>query len=373
LRAFSDITRDETERKRAEDRRNSRLASLIANLPLGILVTDGEGLIELCNPALERLFLYSAAELRGTPYDRILSDEPSRPQLAPFLARVLNGESVVLQTHPHRKDGLAVDVEIYIVPLIERGKFAGAYGICQDISERLHYEHALRGSQEALRELSAQLLRTQDEERRRIGTDLHDSTGQNLAMLKMLLDSLASSSASPEIARQKLLKCISLADETIKQVRTTSYSLYPPMLEEVGLTSAIPWYLDGFMQRSEIDIKFEIPPEFPRPPRAVELAIFRVLQESLTNVLRHSGSKVARVKVDVNDGMVELEVADQGKGIPPGVLEAFNHDSPGKVGVGLQGMRERIRQLGGNLEVSSTAAGTVIRARVPAGKLGEHG
>jgi PAS domain S-box-containing protein len=250
-------------------------------------------------------------------------------------------------------------------PLFDaEGKVRGSVGAFLDISERKRAEQALRQS-----ELAAELLRVQDEERRRIGRELHDSAGQNLVMLKMHLDSLAFNMGTVEAARQKLESCIALADETIREVRTTSYALYPPMLEDVGLKSAIPWYLDVFRERSGIVTRLTLPSDFARPPRDVELALFRVLQESLTNVLRHSGSPVADIRVEMVEGTVRLEVADQGKGIPPDVLDALNHGSAAKLGVGLRGMKERIRQLGGVLDVASNAGGTTISASVACGNL----
>jgi signal transduction histidine kinase len=138
------------------------------------------------------------------------------------------------------------------------------------------------------------------------------------------------------------------------------------MLEETGLRSAIQWYLEGFANRSGIKSSFDIPPDFGRLPRDVELAIFRVLQESLTNVHRHSGSSTAHVRVSINDGRATLEVKDRGKGIPKEILEESHKESPGALGVGLRGMSERMRQLGGTVELSSNSdGGTTVVAQVP--------
>jgi signal transduction histidine kinase len=182
----------------------------------------------------------------------------------------------------------------------------------------------------------------------------------------MGLDSMKSDVAPDrkETARQ-IAECVDLAEQAIREVRTISYLLHPPMLEEMGLNTAIPWYVDGFAKRSGIQTTLEItPPDFGRLPRDVELAIFRVLQESLTNVHRHSGSPTAHARIAIGGGTVNLEVHDHGKGIPPGVLE-MGPDSLGKLGVGLGGMTERMRQLGGSLELISTADGTTVRASVP--------
>lgn len=243
----------------------------------------------------------------------------------------------------------------------EAGRPVAILEVNTDITERKRAEDAQRES-----ELNAQLLRVQDDERRRIGRELHDSAGQNLVMLKLSLDELASKVATGSELRQKLEESIHLANDTISEIRTTSYALYPPMLDELGLKSAIPHYLDGLMERSGIMVSFEIPPDLPRPPRAVELAFFRVLQESLTNALRHSGSKTASVRVDTKDGMIRLEVRDHGKGMPSEILDALDRGIHGKLGVGLTSMKERIRQLGGKLEVSSSDRGTAVIAFAPA-------
>jgi signal transduction histidine kinase len=242
-----------------------------------------------------------------------------------------------------------------------------------DMTARRKTEESLRKANQeqkdreiTLRQLSGRLLRIQEQERRHMARELHDSVGQHLAALKMALDSLQSKlRADPEQAARILAECVNTARDSIKEVRTVSYLLYPPMLEELGLKSAIPTYLEGFGQRSGIRTTLEISPELGRLPVEAEVAIFRVLQESLANVHRHSGSPTAHVRLDANDGMVRLEVKDEGKGMPPGNLEDFHSGLPGMLGVGLRGMNERMRQFGGRLEVASTDQGTIITATVP--------
>jgi signal transduction histidine kinase len=155
-----------------------------------------------------------------------------------------------------------------------------------------------------------------------------------------------------------------MADQCMKEVRTISYLLYPPMLEEVGLRSAIPWYIEGFSRRSGIQVTCDIDSSVGRFSRDAELAIFRILQESLTNVLRHSESPTAAVRLGLDGETVYLDVSDQGKGISPSVLEPGS-DSSNTFGVGLRGMIERMRQLGGSLELSSNEHGTTVRATMP--------
>lgn len=239
----------------------------------------------------------------------------------------------------------------------------------QEVAERRDAERRLHKSEMFLRQLSFHLLRTQDEERHRIGRDLHDSLGQYLAVLKMKLDSIASriGPQQGEMA-EDLVQCLRLIEDSIKEVRTVSYLLYPPMLEEMGLKSAIPWYLDGFSSRSEIKTTFEIHSEFGRLTQESESALFRVLQEGLTNVHRHSGSLTAHVRLRVKDGMGIMEIEDQGKGISPELLAEHSQDWMGGLGIGVRGMNERMRQLGGRLELVSNPSGTTLTAIVPAEK-----
>lgn len=238
----------------------------------------------------------------------------------------------------------------------------------KEVTERRQAEQRLYRSEQSLRRLSLHLLRTQDEERKRIGRDLHDSLGQCLAILKINLDSLQMALPANEAkALSQVTQCLQLSEEAIREVRTIAYLLYPPMLEELGLNSAIPWYLEGFSKRSEIKISFETQPDFGRLALPVELALFRVLQESLTNVHRHSGSESANIRLFEEDGLVVLEIADDGKGFPAAMLDLNDDDVPSTFGVGLRGMNERLRDLGGMIELKSghNNKGAIVRAMVP--------
>jgi len=228
----------------------------------------------------------------------------------------------------------------------------------KEMSERREIERKLLESEESLRELSRHILRMQDEERRRIGIDLHDSVGQYLSVLKMHLDDIAVDIPGTK-ASERLADCVNLVEESLREVQTISYLLHPPMLEEVGLKSAIPWYLDGFTKRSGIRTSFEISPALGRLPQEVEVAVFRVVQESLTNVHRHSGSGVAQVLVLLQAGKVRVEVRDKGKGLTAETLSDFLRGS-GLLSLGLRGMSERVRQLGGKLELFSGEGTTVV-------------
>jgi signal transduction histidine kinase len=210
-----------------------------------------------------------------------------------------------------------------------------------------------------LRTLSLHLMQVRDEERRRMARDLHDSAGQTLAAIKMSLAMLEqTASAGPETLKH-FNDLNALADEALREIRTTSYLLHPPLLDEAGFASAARWFVEGFKKRSGIQVGCEVNEPDERLPEAVELALFRVLQESLTNIHRHSGATSAAVKCVHHCGGVELEVSDNGRGLSPEQLKRFQ-ESDGGSGVGIAGMRERVRSLGGRLSVQSNGNGMTL-------------
>ena len=229
----------------------------------------------------------------------------------------------------------------------------------QDITER-------KRAEEELRHLSGQLLRLQDEERRRIARDLHDSTGQDLVALATMLGQLRASIPSREQKSRKLLsECKALADQCIREVRTLSYLLHPPILDEAGLADAIRDYVKGFTKRSGIQVELELSPRLGRMTRDVELALFRVVQESLTNIHRHSGSPHAKIRIDCNSNLA-LEISDLGPGASAsatGGKEEHRLD----VGVGIPSMQERVKLIGGRLHVDFGADGTTVHVTIPLG------
>ncbi|HUB02782.1 MAG TPA: response regulator [Terriglobales bacterium] len=210
--------------------------------------------------------------------------------------------------------------------------------------------------------LSSQLLQAQDEERRRISRELHDSTGQLLAALAMNLAQLKSEQSWSNPDADALIDdTTKIVDEMTRQLRTMSYLLHPPMLDEMGLLSAVKWYLDGFCTRSAIDVSLDCA-DLNRLPAELEITLFRLIQESLTNIHRHSGSKTALIRLNRNDASVTLEVIDRGKGFTMAKSAA---DALPKGGVGIPGMKERIRRFGGTLNISSSPDGTTVCARLP--------
>jgi two-component system NarL family sensor kinase len=225
-------------------------------------------------------------------------------------------------------------------------------------------EHLIQERASALHSLSARLLRVQDEERRHLARELHDSTGQTLTALKLQLAMLKEYFKHEGHSLESLASADALATQALEEIRTTSYLLYPPLLHEAGLASAAQWFIDGFTKRSQIRVRLSCESRIQHLQKAIETTLFRVLQESLTNIYRHSDSRLVDVRLGQHDGMVTLEVQDFGKGIPPAVLDQFKQTGAGG-GIGLCGMKERIEDLCGQLEVISGAQGTVIRATVP--------
>lgn len=240
----------------------------------------------------------------------------------------------------------------------------------QDITER-------RQAEEALDLLTARKLQTQDEERRRIASELHGVTAQNLSALIMALSRQRQLIRANERAAQRILEeCQTLSADALNEVRTLSYTLHPPLLDEVGLIPWLQWYVNGFSARSGIAVQFTAPPKMARLSLDVETALFRVMQECLTNVQRHSDSKSARISLTRAKGHVVLRVSDRGHGIGHGMDGAESHqvfDGIATIGVGIAGMRQRLHQLGGSVEIRSSKRGTRIIATVPIVKESKHG
>lgn len=231
--------------------------------------------------------------------------------------------------------------------------------------KQLESEIGVREQAESgLRHLSLRLMTLQDEERRRIARDLHDTAGQTLAAMKMSIALIRQlEGAAPGL--QSLLDDLdALADEALQEVRTTSYLLHPPLLDEAGIASATRWFVEGFARRSGIQVHCDIPDKMERPSRACELVLFRVLQESLTNVHRHSEANAATIRLARTNDVFQLEISDNGKGISEERLRNFE-TSPHKAGVGITGMRERVRELGGHIEIRSLNPGTSICVTLP--------
>jgi signal transduction histidine kinase len=250
----------------------------------------------------------------------------------------------------------AVDyISVPINPQLLRAKVS----VFAELHRRARQLEALN---KELRRLSASLIVAQDDERRRIARELHDGLGQDLVAAKMILDGLAQQCSLAKPARQSMIDVCTIMDNAIQQIRSTSYLLHPPMLDEVGLPSAVQWYLDGLSERSGIAISLDLQPkEFPRLPAEVETTVFRIIQEALTNVFRHSGARSAWVSVVNEDGRVTCSVSDDGTGVSDQISE-FRSDS---IGIGISGMRQRVKEFGGTLQLRNTGSGSLLVATIP--------
>jgi signal transduction histidine kinase len=211
-----------------------------------------------------------------------------------------------------------------------------------------------------VRELTGRLLKLQDDERRRLARELHDSTGQMLVAMKLALEQMSEESKGQPF-EQLVAQTISINEEMSRELRTMSYLLHPPLLDEVGLPSALRWYAEGFSQRSGITVDLQISSEFGRLPDGMEIALFRVVQECLTNIHRHSGSATANIRLTRNRRNVQIEIRDSGNGVSP----ERRHENKVIPGVGLMGIQERMRQFGGTVEITSQSNGTSVIATIP--------
>lgn len=256
------------------------------------------------------------------------------------------------------KSGQVLVVLLSVEP-IELSGVKCLLAVGQDITDR-------KLAEEELRRLSGRLLRSQDEERRRIARDLHDSTGQDLVALATMLGQLRASVSSREQKSRKLLsECTALADQCIREVRTLSYVLHPPVLDDAGLVDAIRDYVKGFTKRSGIQVELQLSSLLGRMTRDIELALFRVVQESLTNIHRHSGSHQAKIRIDRNSDLT-LEVSDLGPNPSAGASRGPQEPRLGVgVGVGIHSMQERVKLIGGRLDVEFTSHGATVRVTLP--------
>jgi len=267
------------------------------------------------------------------------------------------------------------------VPLRDsHGTIVKWYGTCSDIHDSKLLEQSIRESAielermvesrtAALRRLSNRMMTMQDEERRRIAREIHDGLGQELAAAKMILDGILAKDSSP-LMRQASAEASQLIDRAIQQVRTISHLLHPPLLDEVGLVSALRWFLEGLSERSGIRMALAVdPPDLGRLRSELETAIFRIVQEALTNMFRHSGARNGSVTLIRKDGIIVVTVRDDGKGIEEQVIQL----RPESVGVGMGGMRQRVTELGGSLRLANANPGTIVEVIIPAVRQDSHG
>jgi PAS domain S-box-containing protein len=387
---FQDIT----ERKQAEGVKGL-LAAIVDSSDDAVISKSLEGKITTWNKGAERIFGYSAEEAIGRHITMLIPQERLNEETT-ILDRLKRGERVDhFETVRLRKDGTALDISLTISPMKDgSGRVIGASKVARDITDRKRAQEALEISEERLRvvasglenqvrvrtqqleqrnteileqseqlrELSSRLLQTQDTERRRIARDLHDSAGQVVAALGMHLASITQHAVKPEVIKAAQ-ESLEMVRQLSAEIRTVSYLLHPPLLEENGLTGAIEWYVHGLAERGNLKSELIIPKDFGRLPDDMEVAIFRIVQESLTNIHRHSGSKTATIRLSHEGQSVSLEIQDEGHGIPAEGLAAIRGH---RTGVGITGMRERVRHLNGRMDIQSSANGTKILVTLPA-------
>jgi signal transduction histidine kinase len=247
----------------------------------------------------------------------------------------------------------------YISVPIEPQLFRAKVSVFAELHRRAKQ---LEGLNQELRRLSAKLIEAQDDERRRIARELHDGLGQDLVAAKMILDSLDRQVPLDEPVGHAVNQACRILDNAVRQIRSTSYLLHPPLLEEVGLCSTLQWYLDGLTERDGIASFLDVQPkDFPRLAPEVERAVFRIIQEALTNVVRHSGARKTWVSLVNESGKVTCTVSDDGKGVPEQISE-FRPDS---IGVGIAGMRQRVKEFAGTLQLRNTGSGSLLVATLP--------
>jgi PAS domain S-box-containing protein len=386
---------DITERKQAE-LATGLLAAIVDYSDDAIISKNLDGVITSWNKGAEHTFGYSADEAVGKHISLIIPAD-RRNDENDILQRLKSGERIDhFETVRQRKDGTLLDISVTISAVKDpAGRIIGASKVARDITQRKQLDMALRQSEERFRKLSEsldaevrsrtaeleersrevmiraeqvrhlswQVLRIQDEERRHIARELHDSAGQNLTVLGMNLAAVAQKvkKQAPEMS-DSVEQAVEMVQELTKEIRTTSYLLHPPLLDENGLPAALSWYIRGLSERSGLDIAFSISEEFGRLPREQELTIFRLVQECLTNIHRHSGSKTATIQINRDSDRILVEVRDQGKGIPDEKLAQIEQ---GISGVGIRGMRERLRQFKGEMIVDSVGTGTTVVVTIP--------
>jgi len=303
--------------------------------------------------------------------------EDREQSMAHWMHCVQSGDNYESEYRLRGKDGHYRWFRARAVPIRDHeGKIMKWYGTCCDIHDSKLLEQSIRDSAvelerivdertAALRRLSGRLITMQDDERRRIARELHDGLGQELAAAKMMMDGILKKN-SVQANKQTATEACEVIDRAIQQVRSLSHLLHPPLLDEVGLLSALRWYLDGLTKRSGIQTSLDVhPPTFPRLASELETAIFRIIQEALTNVYRHSGARKAWVTLTQNESEVLVMIRDDGKGIEDPIAEL----RPGSIGIGIGGMSQRAKEFGAELRLTNTNPGTLVEVVVPSPSL----
>lgn len=346
-------------RERSGKRRSSeqRYRQLVKSLPEALLVQQANRMV-LANPtAVNLLGATSVTQLIDRSIMEMVHPD-HHDAFARYIAQIRKGDQLPpLEGKLLRLDGAAVDVEVAAALVSDQGQPAVQF-IARDISFR-------KQAEQQLHELSLRLMRAEDKERRRIARDLHDSTAQELVAMLTGLEIIEEAMAGTDgPMRKRFTECRQLAEHCAEHIRATSYLLHPPLLDEMGLAVALKQHVEGFAERTNIRVALEIPPNMGRLAQETELVLFRVVQESLSNIHRHSGSSTAAIKLLHDAKNVVLEIQDQGRGLPFVVADGMPLPMD-RLGVGIAGMQERLRHLGGRLIVLSDKQGTTVQATLP--------
>ena len=359
LRMQDEIERrtSEIEQKTEQAKEQARLLDLAND---AIFVRTARDRISYWNKGAERLYGWTKAEALGRLTHELLRTQFTVPLSA--IQEVDHWEGELLQV---KRDGTPIVVSSRWTTLRDRdGKFDGWLEINTDITGR-------RNAEDAARRLSGRILSLQDDERRRIARELHDSLGQYLVSIKISLDLLSDMANAADQDESKrhamaliVADCLRTVQDCLSETRTISYLLHPPLLDEAGFASAARWYVEGFAERSGLEVSLDIPADLQRLDRDIETTLFRILQESLTNVHRHSGGTAVQINLQIDAEEVQLHIRDNGRGIPFDRLRSITEDVAA-TGVGLAGMRERVRELGGTLEITAALPGTTILVKIP--------
>ncbi len=335
---------------------------LVESIEEGAATLSDDGTVLYSNRSFAAFFDAPLEKFIGAPLHNFVTGNDAEFLKTLILGAKLastRGEIRLLKRH-----GKPRTIRLTLSPNRELGLEA-ICAVATELTEIVDANEALRVTETSLRQLSARLLQLQDEERRRIARDLHDVTGQKVAVLSMSLDRLArlTEQRKPE-AKESIKESREIVSQIGEEIRTLSYILHPPLLDECGLASAVHWYAEGFEKRSGIKLEVSIDGDLPRLPADAETTLFRVVQESLTNVHRYSGSSSAKIRISKNSKEVRLEIIDYGHGIKSGTARA-KLDGAAPLGVGIPGMRERLHQLGGGLTVDFGTNGTRVTATLP--------
>lgn len=334
--------------------------ALLDDVNIGVAQIDPTGTLLYSNPRFREILGINALEQIAGSNLKNFVFSGNWNSLRAALAQAVSGSVEGEITAPTPQSEKPRTIRLNFAPRTSNGKTTIRITAIE-VTGLVETTKALRKSEASVQHLSANLLRVQDEERRRMARELHDTTGQELAVALMSLNRLEKNLTAPgDGVREAVSQCVEWLRNVESEIRTLSYVLYPPLLDEMGLRSALPWFIEGFSKRTGIKVQAEIPEDLPRLELETETALFRVIQEALTNVYRHSGSRMGMVRLSTNESSLQASVSDKGCG-----FDCQKLSSSQNLGVGIQSMRGRLELVGGKLDIRSNSAGTQIIATVP--------